>query len=187
MNSTMKPKTTRHTVNFLVFVPVFLVVLYLIGLAINPAANFGFQLAYVGRVLIQFLIFAVLAAALIFMFYALVLHKPLGQVVTDLKRFEHPDGVENLSSAFLMLGMLMIAAQIVGWPTAVSLKLYLYEMLTKGTIGLLLATAITVLGAFVLGLNSVEHFVQYLEDANNNQVVLVLMGLVNLAIFIAMR
>jgi hypothetical protein len=42
-------------------------------------------------------------------------------------------------------------------------------------------------GALFLGIKSIDHFAQYVEDPRNNQIVLVLMILVNAVVFLAMR
>lgn len=187
MNATKSTKTGgAHTVSFIIVVPVTLIVLYVIGLLIHPA-NLSNQLTFVLWVLFRLVMFAALAVLLNLAFYTAVLRQTPRDILMGLRRFEHSTGLENLSRAFVLVGLLMIAAQLVGWPLATSMKGYLYEILTKGSLGLLLATAVTMFGALFLGIKSVDHFAEYFNDPRNNQIVLVVMALVNLAVFIAMR
>jgi hypothetical protein len=184
--STNSVKSGKHTVSFIFVVPIVLVVLYLLSLIFHPA-NIGTQLVYVLWVLFRVVVGAVLFFILDFAFNTLILNQTPGKIVAGLRRFEHATGIENLSRAFLTGGMLFMAAQIAGWPLGSTMSQYMYEVMSKGPIALLVAILVTMFGAFFLGIKSIDHFAQYVEDPRNNQIVLVLMILVNAVVFLAMR
>jgi hypothetical protein len=180
--STSSIKSGKHTASFIIVVPVVLVVIYLLSLIFHPA-NIGTQLVYVLWVLFRVVVGAVLFFILDFAFNTLILNQTPGEIVAGLRRFEHATGIENLSRAFLTGGMLFMAAQIAGWPLGSSISQYMYEVMSKGPIAIL----VTMFGALFLGIKSIDHFAQYVEDPRNNQIVLVLMILVNAVVFLAMR
>jgi hypothetical protein len=176
----------RNKINFLYTVPI-LLVLYVIGALVKPL-NLGNQLVYIGVTGIKMVLVIVLAILLAVTFYKLMLHTSIAGMVSDLKRFEHRTGYENLSRAFMLAGIIGMAAQIIGWPTASTFSNYVYELLTKGSIALGLAmVGAFMFGAFFLKLKSNSEFACYLNDPRNNQVVLILMFVVNVIVFIAMR
>ena len=187
MNATKPTKTSgAHTASFVVVVPVLLVALYVISLLIHPA-NVGTQLLFVFWVLFRIFVGAVLFFILDFAFSTLILHQTPGQVVAGLRRFEHKNGLENLSRAFLSGGIIFMAAQLAGWPLGSSMSQYLFEVMSKGSIALLIAIGVTMFGALVLGIKSVDHFAQYVDDPRNNQIVLIVIVLVNAVIFLGKR
>ena len=186
MNASNPVKSSKHTVSFIIVVPVVLVVIYLLSLLFHPA-NVGTQLMFILWFVFRVVVGAVLFFILDFAFNTLILHQTPGQIVAGLRRFEHESGLENLSRAFLTGGLLIVAAQLAGWPLGTSMSLYLYEVMSKGPIALLVAILVTIVGALFLGIRSIDHFAQYVEDPRNNQIVLVLMILVNAVIFLGMR
>lgn len=186
MNDSKPVTTVRHSLSFWFIVPIVLVGMYLLGAILRPV-NAVSQMQYLQWTGTKSLTFVILGVAFVFAFFTLVLHINVFTMLADLRRFEHPSGAENLARGFMLLGVLAIAAQIAAWPGTTSWMPYLYEVLTKGPLALALAIVVTILCSWFLGIGSIDKFALYVKNPHNNQIVYVIMGLVNLAVFVAMR
>jgi len=180
------PKSVKHSVSAIFVTIVVLVLLWGTGVLLRPVDLVG-QLTYVRNLVMMIGFFAVLGGFLLFAVVTGIMHKSLSSFFAGLRRTSHVSGFENLSRAFLLIGILGLAAQLVGWPSTTGLNAYFYELLTKGSIALLVVLAFLSAWSFLLGLNTVDHFVAYFDEPKNNQIVFAVMGMANLLMFLAMH
>ena len=178
--------TNKHTVSFWIFVPLFLVVLYAIGLLFEPA-HIAVQLSYVAVAALTLVVWGLLTMLLIWGWFRLIFHMSVKDIIDDLRRFEHPSGAENLARSFMLGGLILLAGQLVGWSSAGNISLFFYSLLTKGAIALAAAIIATIVGAAFFKVHSIEEFKKFFDDAGNNQIVFIIMTLINVAAFVVMN
>lgn len=156
----------------------------IVGLSAGVTPNITGIMAYVGQVVVKF----TLAVAVFFLaawIVAIHLGTTLGRLVASMH--DRADYVqENLSPVAVLGGLMLAVGQIVALAHASTFPVYMYEALTKGSVGLalgILATA--VIGVFV-GVRSFNRFTEFFYNAKNNQLVIFMMVALNTAVLIAM-
>jgi hypothetical protein len=156
-----------------------------IGLSAGVVTNMAGVLSLVFQVSVKFVLIAV-SATLVLMFVSRSL---LGRPMRALFASMH-DRVtqlqENLSPALVLGGVLLAVAQIFAFAHASTFALYFYEALTKGSLGLGLGIIATVVISRLVGISSTGYFLDIFDDPANNQLVLFLMVVFNVAVLIAM-
>ncbi len=167
----------------LVLVAVF-VVGSLIGLTAGVVPDVTSILWYVVRVVVKFTLASVVFAILAW-FVAIQLGTKLSKLLTSMHdRADYPQ--ENLSPVMILGGLLIAMGQIFAFAHASTFPVYIYEVFTKGSVGLALGIVATAFIARVVGVRSFSHLTQLFYDAKNNQIVIFVMIAFNTAVLIAM-
>lgn len=179
--------TKKHTVSFVLGFLAMIVVMYLVSLAFRPAnASAALEFNFFLVVLVLLIVWAVFGFILNFGWFALVFHmNPIAEFKTMLNT-KHESGRENMSRAYLVAGLYMIAAQIVGFSFASPAHVFVYNFLSLGSVALFAAGVVTCGLAGLFGIGSAEAFKAYYDNRGNNQMVLLIMVLANLAVFVPM-
>ncbi len=150
------------------------------GVTPNPAGI----ISYVLQVLVKFVLVGVASAALMWL-AAIQLETTLPKLLSSMHdRAEYPQ--ENLGPVMILGGLLLAMGQIFALAHATTFSVYLYEVLTKGSVGLALGIVATALIAFVVGVRSFNRFTELFNDPKNNQLVMFLMIAFNTAVLVAM-
>lgn len=154
-----------------------------VGLYTGVALNVYGILWYAARVLVKF-------AAVMFVFLlcawlaANSLGTSLGQMFASMREFKK--GQENLSPVVVFGGILLAVAQIFGFAHATTFPVYVYDVLTKGGLGLLLGLGLTMVFARLARVHELG-FAAFFHDERNNQIVILIMLAFNVALFVAMQ
>ena len=93
---------------------------------------------------------------------------------------------ENLSPVIVICGLGTAVALIFAFAHASSFPLYLYEVLTKGSIGMLIGLVFAIYQSWRAGVMSSSQFAAFYRDPGNNQIVAYVMTMFNVAVFLAM-
>lgn len=165
-----------------------LAAMFVVGTAIGMLGGITPNLAgilwFVCRVVLKFIGAIVLARLLT----GIVCSQILGISYADLVKALHQriDSQENLSPVFVLGGILLIAVQIFALAHATSTTVYFYDVLTKGSVGLLIGLVFTMIQSRRVGVVSAGHFADFYHDSSNNQIIAYVMLAMNAAVLVAM-
>lgn len=165
-----------------------LIVMFAIGIPFGFAAGVAPSLSgiawFLGRVVIKF------AAVLLFgrLFTFLVANRLLGTTVSAMYESMKTNiaDQENLSPVSIIGGLGVATALIFALAHATSFQLYMYEVLTKGSIGMFVGLLFATYRARHAGVLSASQFASFYRDPGNNQIVIYVVTMFNVAIFLAM-
>lgn len=156
----------------------------LIGLTAGVVPNVTGILWYVMRVVVKFTLASVVFAILAW-FVAIQLGMTFSKLLGSMHdRAEYPQ--ENLGPVVILGGLLLAMGQIFSFAHASTFQVYVYEVFTKGSLGLALGIVATALIAWIVGVKSFARFTDLFADPKNNQLVIFLMIAFNTGVLIAM-
>lgn len=165
-----------------------LVAMFILGLPFGIWAgvspNFLGILGFLGWVVLKFL--SVLFFSRLFTW--LVASKLVDTTLTGMfnSMRVHVTNQENLSPMFVISGLAVAIGLIFALAQAPTFPLYMYRVLTKGSVGLLVGVVFAAYQARRAGVNSSSSFAFFYNDPGNNQVVAYVMTMFNVAVFLAM-
>lgn len=187
MSANTKPSNKSNTgitgIRFLIYCVIGLAALFGTGWAFAPAGtitSFSGIVKFLLSVTEHVGIAAIIAFVLIVIVFTQVLDVPFLSIG---KKFDED---HNLSYGLIAAGLVGVCAIAVFMASASSFQLYVYELLTKGSVGLFFSIVVTVIAAVFFGIDSMDSFRDYVEAPANNQKVLLLMVILNLVMFGAM-
>jgi len=155
------------------------------GIMAGVAPTFAGVLWFLARVAIKFVALLLVGRILT----SFVARGLLGTSVGEMFASMHATvaNQENLSPAFVISGLGLATAQIFAFAHAATWQLYCYEVLTKGAVGLLLGLFFAMYQSRRAGVVSADHFAEFYNNPENNQIVLYVMVMLNVAMLIVMQ
>lgn len=170
-------------VQFAVLMTIVLAVFYALGVLVAPAGvvpNVLAQVAFALVVVIKTLLVLASSTIAILVVFTQVLDMKVGEILPSLRK------AENLSYGVMAGAIAGVMAIAVSFSTGATLQLYLYALLTKGAIGLLLDGIVVFVVARTVGVTSMDELAVYAKTVDNNQMIIFLAVVANVIMLVAM-
>ena len=158
----------------------------IIGILAGVEPNIQAILWYVARVLFKYAAIMVVAILLIWLIAKYLLNTSIAEMIASMHNQVRVQDQENLSPAVVLGGLLFAVTMIFSLAHAITFQIYLYDVLTKGSLGLLVGTAMVAAVARMVGVRSADHFAELFHEPSNNQIVIFVMIALNAAVLVAM-
>ena len=158
----------------------------LFGLIAGVVPNVAHVLSYALRVALTFGLVCVGSLFLASQLSKHAVGKPL-QSLIDSMHDDAGEDQENLSAFAVLAGSFVAFGMIFAFANGATIQLYLYNALSKGSLGMIVGLLGTMWFArFVIGVESVGRFSELFESPRNNQAVLFIAVLFDVAVLTAM-